>query len=187
MTIRAPRLPSLVTALRVLPLALLAVASALAQAGGEPHLAALPRTAGEADRIAAVTAPATDFSAPEPFEGLPAGAATVRARTDADSFSQASAKMGFSRAMDFKLGNALFRRDWVSAPVSTLASDGLGPHFNNCACQSCHVKDGRGHAPAGPGGGAGSIILRVSVPGGAVVAGEAHGSEGFVATDPDPV
>ena len=33
------------------------------------------------------------------------------------------------------------------SPSSTQASDGLGPLFNARACQSCHLKDGRGHPP----------------------------------------
>ena len=34
-----------------------------------------------------------------------------------------------------------------SAPSSTISSDGLGPIYNARACQSCHIKDGRGHLP----------------------------------------
>jgi CxxC motif-containing protein (DUF1111 family) len=49
----------------------------------------------------------------------------------------------------FKLGNGLFRKNWVSSPSSTQASDGLGPLFNARACQNCHLKDGRGHPPEG--------------------------------------
>ena len=37
----------------------------------------------------------------------------------------------------------------MSSPSSTQASDGLGPLFNARACQSCHLKDGRGHPPEG--------------------------------------
>ena len=36
---------------------------------------------------------------------------------------------------------------WVSSPSSTQASDGLGPFYNARACQSCHIKDGRGQLP----------------------------------------
>src|SRR3546814_6094753 len=45
------------------------------------------------------------------------------------------------------VGNGLFRKDWVSSPSSTQASDGLGPLFNARSCQGCHVKDGRGTVP----------------------------------------
>ncbi|MEF3049048.1 di-heme oxidoreductase family protein [Pseudotabrizicola sp. L79] len=129
-----------------------------------PHLPVIPRTADEAARIATVTAPATDFTAPEPFEANSAGAATVRARANADAFSLASANMPFERELQFKVGNGLFRKLWVSSPSSTLVSDGLGPLYNSRGCQNCHLKDGRGHPPEGPGDDAVSMFLRVSVP-----------------------
>ncbi|WP_407495335.1 di-heme oxidoredictase family protein [Pseudooceanicola sp. MF1-13] len=129
-----------------------------------PVLNVVPRTDAEAARIAIVTAPATDFTVPEPFEGNPAGAATVRARSDADAFSQPSGNISFDRELDFKLGNGLFKKLWVSSPSSTLASDGLGPLYNARSCQRCHLKDGRGHPPEGPQDDAVSMFLRVSVP-----------------------
>ncbi|MFO0990463.1 MAG: di-heme oxidoredictase family protein [Hyphomicrobiales bacterium] len=43
--------------------------------------------------------------------------------------------------LDSAVGKALFDRQWVQAPASTNASDGLGPLFNAKACNSCH-KDG---------------------------------------------
>lgn len=129
-----------------------------------PHLPVVPRTADEVARVAAVTAPTTDFSAPEPFESNGGGAATVRARDNADAFSQGSANMPFERELDFKVGNGLFRKLWVSSPSSTLVSDGLGPLYNSRGCQNCHLKDGRGHPPEGPGDDAVSMFLRVSAP-----------------------
>ncbi|TNC74742.1 di-heme oxidoredictase family protein [Rubellimicrobium roseum] len=165
----------------VLPLALATAAGALGVSGwGEPHLAALPRTAEEAERIAAVTA--LD-PGPQRFEDKPAGAATVRARPGRDAFSFPSGNIEFAREMDFKLGNALFTREWVSSPSSTQAADGIGPLFNARACQSCHTRDGRGHAPEGPQDDAVSIFLRLSIPD---PDGETHGIEGFHPTAPDP-
>lgn len=128
----------------------------------DPHLPALPRSEAERTRIAAVTAPTDDFSAPENFEKNPGGAATTRALTTAHAFSQSSENMSFAAELDFKLGNALFRKLWVSAPSSTLASDGLGPLFNARSCQRCHLKDGRGHVPDETG--AVSFLIRISVP-----------------------
>jgi CxxC motif-containing protein (DUF1111 family) len=55
--------------------------------------------------------------------------------------------MGFAKELDFKIGNGLFRKLWVSAPSSTKSSDGLGPLYNARGCQSCHLKDGRGEPP----------------------------------------
>jgi CxxC motif-containing protein (DUF1111 family) len=153
---------------RVLPLAvalaLLAPATAAQEIAADPHLAAIPRTAAEAARVAAVTAPPAGFEAPEPFEARPGGAATSVRAPDANAFSHPSANVGFAGELDFKVGNGLFRKLWVTAPASTQASDGLGPLFNARACQSCHRKDGRGHPPAGPGDPAPALLLRLSVP-----------------------
>ncbi|MBT9383089.1 c-type cytochrome [Pseudooceanicola sp. CBS1P-1] len=130
----------------------------------EPLDNILPRDKDEAARVAMVTRPTQDFSAPEKFEQNPAGAATTRARSDADAFSQSSGNMTFERELDFKVGNGLFKKIWVSAPSSTLASDGLGPLYNARACQRCHLKDGRGHPPEPGAPDNVSIFLRISVP-----------------------
>lgn len=149
------------------------------------HLPLMPRMAEETARIAAITAPATDFTAPERFEAKPAGAATVRARDNADAFSDPSANIGLEGRMTFNLGNGLFTKIWVSSPSSTMASDGLGPVFNARACQSCHLKDGRGHPPAGPEEAPVALFLRLSVP--ADNATEMGKIAGWLATRPDPV
>ena len=75
------------------------------------------------------------------------GAGTSKKQVDRDAFSQSSANITFEEEGTFKLGNALFRKNWVSSPSSTQASDGLGPLFNARACQNCHLKDGRGRPP----------------------------------------
>lgn len=120
-------------------------------------------------RVAAVTAPATDFTAAEAFEAMPAGAATTRKLMNRDVFSHFHDNLSFAEEERFKLGNALFRKTWVSSPASTQASDGLGPLFNSRGCQNCHLKDGRGHPPAvapqnTATGDAESMFLRLSVP-----------------------
>ena len=115
---------------------------------------------------AEVVAPTSDFSKPEAFEMLPAGALTSRKKIGAGAFSHSSANMSFEKELDFKIGDGLFRRTWVSAPASTRAADGLGPLFNARACQRCHLKDGRGHPPSGnwPEDDAVSMFLRLSIP-----------------------
>jgi CxxC motif-containing protein (DUF1111 family) len=100
-------------------------------------------------RVKAVTAAPKDFGKSESFELMQGGAGTSKKRVNADSFSQSSANITFEEEATFKLGNGLFRKTWVSAPSSTQASDGLGPLFNARGCQSCHLKDGRGHPPEG--------------------------------------
>lgn len=146
------------------------------------HLNVVPRSEAEAARISKATAPTTQFEKAEQFETNQAGAATVRPRMNADAFSQPSENLGFDEELDFKVGNGLFRKIWVSAPSSTLASDGLGPIFNARSCQRCHIKDGRGHPPEGADDTAISMFLRVSIPGGPDV----DAIEDYIATQPDP-
>ncbi|NUS21979.1 MAG: thiol oxidoreductase [Mesorhizobium sp.] len=112
-------------------------------------------------RVLAVTRPTTDFAKPEPFELMQGGAGTSRKDVNRDAFSQFSANITFEEEGTFKLGNALFRKNWVSSPSSTQASDGLGPLFNERACQNCHLKDGRGRPPEGDAGST-SMFLRLA-------------------------
>lgn len=159
-------------------------AAAALDAGVDPHLAATPRTPEESARIAAATALAAAFDRPEPFEALPGGGATSRRTPDANAFSHPSTSLDFADELDFKVGNGVFRKLWVTAPASTEASDGLGPLFNSRACQNCHLKDGRGHPPA-PGEPATQMFLRLSVPDAddplaALI-------EDWIGTAPDPV
>jgi len=157
---------------------------ALAGPLDEPHLNIVPRTAEEAARIKAVTARPDSFDTPTPFEENSAGAATVRPRKNADAFSQPSGNIAFKDELTFKIGNGLFRKLWVSSPSSTLASDGLGPLYNARSCQSCHIKDGRGHTPQGPEDNAVSMFLRISIPGTDTDA--VPQIKGYLATLPDP-
>jgi CxxC motif-containing protein (DUF1111 family) len=150
----------------------------------DPHLNIIPRTAGEVARIAAITKLTTDFSKPQTYEEKPAGAATVRVRRNADAFSQPSGNITFEDELNFKVGNGLFRKLWVSSPSSTLASDGLGPLYNARSCQRCHIKDGRGHPPESPDDNSISMFLRISIPGQPEDGIEQI--EGYLATLPDP-
>ena len=104
---------------------------------------------------------------PSAREDKPGGGATSRGSVDnADAFSHSSGNLDVKRELDFKIGNAIFRKNWVSAPSSTDASDGLGPLFNSRACQNCHLKDGRGHPPFTEGvhDDSHSMLVRLSVP-----------------------
>ncbi len=114
-------------------------------------------------RVEDVTRPTDDFSKPEQYEVMPGGATTSRNPIDADALSHASANLNFSEEENFRLGNALFEKLWVSSPSSTQASDGLGPLFNARSCHSCHLKDGRGRPPEGNAD-ATSMFLRLARP-----------------------
>lgn len=113
---------------------------------------------------AAILAPTTEFSKAEQWEELPGGSASNRQRFGREAFSQPSTNLSFEDRATFFIGDGLFRRTWVIAPSSTQTADGLGPLYNARACQQCHLKDGRGHPPAGPDDSAVSMFLRLSVP-----------------------
>ncbi len=136
-------------------------------------------------RVAAVTAPTTDFTKAERFEAMQGGGATTDKIGDANALSHPSANLSFEDRERFFVGNGIFRKDWVTAPSSTQASDGLGPLFNSRNCQACHIKDGRGHAPVGPADDAISFLVRLSVlPDEEQAKGIAAGS---LVAAPDPV
>lgn len=46
--------------------------------------------------------------------------------------------------LNFFNGNSFFNQNWVEAPSSTQARDGVGPLFNARSCAGCHFRDGRG-------------------------------------------
>ncbi|MGL4395121.1 MAG: di-heme oxidoredictase family protein [Hyphomicrobium sp.] len=123
--------------------------------------------AGESEQPSAATAPSVHSATDATPDARPGGDATSKASVDtANAFSASSANLSFEKELDFKIGNAIFRKFWVSAPASTKTSDGLGPLYNARSCQGCHLKDGRGHPPseAAPDEDAASMFLRLSVP-----------------------
>ena len=91
----------------------------------------------------------TDFSKPEQFELMQGGAGTSRKRVEPGRLLAILGQHHLRGRGHVQARQRLFRKVWVSAPSSTQASDGLGPLFNARACQSCHLKDGRGHPPEG--------------------------------------
>ncbi len=77
---------------------------------------------------------------------LTAGAATAFV-SGRNAFSMPFATLDDAERARFAVGNSFFRRNWVQAPASTTARDGLGPHFIARSCGGCHVQDGRGAPP----------------------------------------
>lgn len=75
-----------------------------------------------------------------------AGSATVPAGGK-NAFSFPFANLDDEERQRFAVGNSFFRRNWVEAPSSTAARDGLGPHFIARSCGGCHDQDGRGAPP----------------------------------------
>ncbi len=84
--------------------------------------------------------------APDPLGEKTGGATTVYA-TGKNAFSFPLANLDDPGRTRFVIGNSFFKRNWVEAPASTTARDGLGPHFIARACAGCHVLDGRGEPP----------------------------------------
>ncbi|MCJ9712547.1 thiol oxidoreductase, partial [Bordetella hinzii] len=82
------------------PLAVLLLA-ALASAGAS---ARGDLSAEDLQRVRGITAPTRDFSAPEAFEAMQAGAATVKKLINADVFSHASANLSFEGRQQFLVG-----------------------------------------------------------------------------------
>ncbi|MNZ23475.1 Cytochrome c [compost metagenome] len=101
----------------------------------------------------------------EPGEALSGGATTVK-RNDRFAFSLPSANLLPGQRLDFSVGDSFFTAPWVIAPSTTTARDGLGPLYNASACQSCHIKDGRGHPPEPDATNAVSMLVRLSIPAG---------------------
>ena len=102
-------------------------------------------------------------SADESTEALSGGAATVFATTR-QAFGHPLPHLTADQETRFFVGNSFFNRNWVSAPSSTAARDGLGPLFNARSCSACHLHDGRGQPPA-PGEDMLSMLVRLSIPG----------------------
>src|SRR5262245_19843948 len=117
---------------------------------------------------ATATASATPSATPTPTaqsgDPLSGGATTVFNDT-ANAFGQPARNLPLDQRTDFFVGNALFNRNWVTAPSSTVGSDGLGPVFNARSCSACHFHDGRGRPPVAPDEASVGLLFRLGVPG----------------------
>jgi CxxC motif-containing protein (DUF1111 family) len=104
----------------------------------------------------------------DPLGERTGGATTVWA-TGKNAFSFPAANLSDAERTRFVIGNSFFKRNWVIAPASTTARDGLGPHFIARSCGACHALDGRGAPPDFRKGLADeqplALLLRLSVPG----------------------
>lgn len=99
-----------------------------------------------------------------PNPAILSGGQTTVFNTTRNAFSLPAANIPITERDKFFVGNAFFKQPWVTAPATTTARDGLGPLFNTNACQSCHIKDGRGHPPAHEQDTAVSMLIRLSIP-----------------------
>jgi CxxC motif-containing protein (DUF1111 family) len=96
------------------------------------------------------------------------GGDTTRSGETRNAFSLPAPTLSNLDRRSFEVGDSFFNQNWVRAPASADARDGLGPTFNAQACSSCHPFDGRG-APPDPETPVDELglLLRLSVPGAA--------------------
>ena len=71
----------------------------------------------------------------------------TRPIVNGDAFTFQTPNSPKAHQRPFSFGNRLFNTNWVEAPGSVKAFDGLGPMFNRVSCSGCHTKDGRGRPP----------------------------------------
>jgi CxxC motif-containing protein (DUF1111 family) len=107
-------------------------------------------------------------------EGSPGPSASELAAQGGDATVEVFGSQAFGQPLPgmsnedqrtFAVGNSFFRDNWVTAPSSTEARDGLGPIFNAQSCSSCHFQDGRARPPEGDDDPERGLLLRLSVPG----------------------
>jgi len=86
------------------------------------------------------------------------GEGTTRS-SDRNAFGNSARNLSDEERRRFEVGDSFFTQNWVTAPSSTGARDGLGPMFNAQSCSSCHIRDGRGT----PDGNAPGLLFRLGV------------------------
>lgn len=101
---------------------------------------------------------------PGPAEGLlveQSGGDGTTSASNLNAFGDSARNLTNDQRRIFEVGDSFFTQNWVTAPSSTEARDGLGPLFNAESCSSCHLRDGRGT----PDGNEPGLLFRLSVEG----------------------
>ena len=93
----------------------------------------------------------TAFSASIGKEPLPekaySGGAMTRWSSGKNAFNLPSPNLSSGNRSSFFVGDSFFKQNWIAAPASATARDGVGPFFNARSCSACHQRDGRGRVP----------------------------------------
>ena len=98
------------------------------------------------------------------LQARPGGDTTI-ATTNRNSFGLAAPNLTNAERRVFEVGDSFFTQNWVTAPASTEARDGLGPTFNAQSCSSCHTLDGRAKPPDHAEDPERGLLFRLSIPG----------------------
>lgn len=115
-------------------------------------------------RMALLAYGGTLAAATSQFAVAPGGALT-RVTDNRHSFALPAPGLSPKQLRDFNFGNRLFNTNWLVAPASVEAFDGLGPTFNRVSCSGCHLRDGRGRPPIEGEKEMLSMLMRLSLPG----------------------
>lgn len=91
------------------------------------------------------------------------GGSTTIYNTTENAFTFPAPGVDRNQRLLFFVGDSFFNQNWVTAPASTTARDGLGPMFNSRSCAGCHFKDGRGRAPEFDGEAPTGFLVRLKV------------------------
>ena len=75
------------------------------------------------------------------------GGETTVSEASRKAFTLSARNLTEEHKSAFFIGNSLFNKNWVQAPASATARDGLGPLFIARSCSGCHTQDGRGRPP----------------------------------------
>ena len=93
------------------------------------------------------------------------GGATTAFSAGSNAFELSARNLANEERRIFEVGDSFFTQNWVTAPASTEARDGLGPTFNAQSCSSCHDRDGRAKPPDDDEDPERGLLLRLSIAG----------------------
>ena len=93
------------------------------------------------------------------------GGATTAFSAGSNAFELSARNLANEERRIFEVGDSFFNQNWVTAPASTEARDGLGPTFNAQSCSSCHTRDGRAKPPDDDDDPERGLLLRLSIAG----------------------
>lgn len=92
------------------------------------------------------------------------GGETTAFDSTRNAFSLSARNLQAKHRTAYTMGSFFFDETWLPASPTPSDRDGLGPLFVARSCVSCHIRNGRGQAPASflP---TDSMVVRISVPG----------------------
>ncbi|MGE9291894.1 MAG: di-heme oxidoredictase family protein, partial [Puniceicoccales bacterium] len=90
------------------------------------------------------------------------GGDTTRFERGRDAFNRPTPNLSASNRTAFFVGNSFFKQNWIAAPGSAVARDGVGPYFNARSCTGCHTFDARGRMPTSPEEEPVALLFRIS-------------------------